>query len=225
MSQVSPPVERPDGAYAVIVLGGTGEVGGAAVRAFLADPRCARLRLLARRAVEAPGPRAEVQVVDTGAPDFEAVVAAAAAELGPGTVIGACCVGVGAGSARWSEAELLALEVGVVGAFARGCRAGGVGRFGLLTSAGADPRSRARYTRIMGLKEEAARAAGFPQLALFRPGVIGGNAHTPGYAAALGWLVPGRWGLIAQEAIGRAFPRALGEAAPGERVLHNGDMR
>jgi hypothetical protein len=30
---------------------------------------------------------------------------------------------------NWSEEELIALEVGVVGGFARGCRAGGITRF------------------------------------------------------------------------------------------------
>jgi hypothetical protein len=57
----------------------------------------------------------------------------------------------------------------------------------------------------MGLKEETVQGIGFKRLAIFRPGIIGGNAHTPGYVAWLGRLIPGRFGTIEQDDIGRAF--------------------
>jgi hypothetical protein len=75
-------------------------------------------------------------------------------------VHGASCVGVGTGSLRWSEEELKALEIGVVGEFARGCHAGGVTRFALLSAVGSNAGSRIRYVRVMGLKEETVRATG-----------------------------------------------------------------
>ena len=56
--------------------------------------------------------------------------------------------------------------------------------------------------RVMGLKEEMVQATGFERLAVFRPGIIAGNAHTPRYVA---WLIPGRFGTIEQDDIGRAF--------------------
>jgi hypothetical protein len=52
--------------------------------------------------------------------------------------------------------------------------------------------------RVMGLKEEAVQSVGFKRLAIFRPGIIGGNAHTPGYVAWLGRFIPGRFGTIGQ---------------------------
>lgn len=51
-------------------------------------------------------------------------------------VYGASCVGVGQGSMKWSEDALKALDIGVVGGFARGCHAGGIARFALLSAAG-----------------------------------------------------------------------------------------
>lgn len=211
----------------VIIIGGTGQVGGAVVRAFAAAPRIGAVVLLARRPVEAP-PGVRVVVVDTGAADLEARVAAEVrAAAAPGLRwVAASCVGVGAGSARWTEEELVRLEVGVVGAFARACRAGGVRRFGLLTSAGADRASRLRYLRVMGQKEAAVAAAGFDALLVFRPGVIGENAHTPGLVALLGRLVPGRYGTIAQDDIAQAFVRGLcADGGPALQLLHNPDMR
>src|SRR5271170_4959830 len=87
-------------------------------------------------------------------------------------VYGASCVGVGKGSMKWSEEELKALEVGVVGGFARGCHAAGIARFALLSAAGSTAKSRIRYVRVMGLKEETVQAVGFKSLAIFRPAML-----------------------------------------------------
>jgi len=122
---------------------------------------------------------------------------------------------------------LKALEIGVVGGFARGCHAGGITGFELLSAAGSTPRSRIRYARIMGLKEETVRSIGFKRLAIFRPGIIAGNAHTPSYAAWLGRLIPGPFGAIEQDDIGRAFvAEFISSSVPnGVVYLGNAAMR
>ena len=128
---------------------------------------------------------------------------------------------------KWSEEELKALEIGVVGGFARGCQAGGITRFSLLSAVGSDAKSRIRYVRVMGLKEETVQGIGFQRLAIFRPGIIAGNAHTPRYVAWLGRLIPGRFGAIEQDDIGRAFvAEFISSSAPnGVVYLENGAMR
>jgi uncharacterized protein YbjT (DUF2867 family) len=168
-------------------------------------------------------------ILDTAVAQFPAEVtrlALSVAALGD-PVYAASCVGVGAGSGKWSEEELKALEVGVVGGFARGCHAAGVDRFALLSAAGSAPKSRIRYARVMGLKEEAVRAIGFKSLAIFRPGIIAGNAHTPGSVAWLGRLIPGPFGTIEQDDIGRAFvAEFIGSSAPdGVVYLENAAMK
>src|SRR5262249_10269807 len=107
------------------------------------------------------------------------------------------------------------------------CRAGGITRFALLSAAGSSAKSRIRYARIMGLKEETVQGIGFERLAIFRPGVIAGNAHTPGYLAALGRLIPGSFGAIEQDDIGRAFvAEFVSNPVPtGAAYLENGAMR
>jgi uncharacterized protein YbjT (DUF2867 family) len=79
----------------------------------------------------------------------------------------------------------------------------------------------------MGLKEETVRAIGFKRLAIFRPGIIGGNAHTPGYAAWLGRLIPGRFGTIEQDDIARAFVAEFNGSSVscGVVYLENGAMK
>ena len=195
-------------AFRVLIIGGTGQVGAAVVRALVAEPSCAEIVMVNRRAMSAAADARVRQVVlDTAAAQFQAEVSKLAqgmvAQGDP--VYGASCVGVGQGSLKWSEEELKALEIGVVGGFARGCRAGGITRFALLSAVGSSAKSRIRYVRVMGLKEEMVQATGFQRLAVFRPGIIAGNVHTPRYVAWLGRLIPGRFGTIEQDDIGRAF--------------------
>jgi uncharacterized protein YbjT (DUF2867 family) len=217
-------------ALRVLIIGGTGQVGGAVVRALIAEPSCAEVVMVTRTATSLRAdPRLRQVVWDTAAPRFSADVTTLARSMVAhgDPVYGASCVGVGTGSRQWNEEELKALEIGVVGGFARGCHAGGITRFALLSAAGSSAKSRIRYARVMGLKEETVQAIGFRRLAIFRPGIIGGNVHTPGYAAWLGRLIPGRFGTIEQDDIGRAFVAEFisNSSATGVVYLENKAMR
>jgi uncharacterized protein YbjT (DUF2867 family) len=183
--------------------------------------------MVTRKAVAA---RARVRnvVLDTGATDFAARTASLArGVLNQGPASAVSCVGVGAGSARWSEEELQRLEVGVVGAFARGCHDAGIAQFCLLSAVGSTARSRIRYARVMGMKEDTVRSIGFARLAIFRPGIIVGNAHTPAWAGWLGKLVPGPYGNIDQQILGRSIAAeiALHNRDAGEVIRENAAMK
>jgi len=216
-------------AFRVLIIGGTGQVGAAVVRALAAEPSCAEILMVNRKASSPADPRVRAVTLDTASAEFPAEVTRLAQTLVAqgDPVYGASCVGVGKGSLNWSEEQLKALEIGVVGGFARGCLAGGITRFSLLSAAGTSTRSRIRYARIMGLKEETVRGTGFRRLAIFRPGIIAGNAHTPGYAAWLGRLIPGSFGTIEQDDIGRAFAAEfMNNSAPsGVAYFENAAMR
>jgi len=126
-------------AFRVLIIGGTGQVGAAVVRALVAEPSCAEVVMINRKAIPLTGNRRLRRVIlDTGVAQFPAEVtklALSMVALGD-PVYGASCVGVGRGSRKWSEEELKALEIGVVGGFARGCHARGVAQFALLSAAG-----------------------------------------------------------------------------------------
>src|SRR6202041_2565334 len=150
--------------FAAIILGGTGQVGGAAVAELLAIPECREVVMVTRKPTAARSRMRNV-VLDTGAADFAERTAALAREvLSQGPLSAASCVGVGSGSARWSEEELQRLELGVVGAFARGSQDAGIAQFCLLSAVGRTARSRFRYARIMGMKEDTVRNIGFTRL-------------------------------------------------------------
>ena len=213
--------------FAAIMLGGTGQVGGAAVAELLAIPECRAVVMVTRKPI-APRSRVRSVVLDTGAADFAERIAALAREISSqGPVSAVSCVGVGSGSNRWSEEELQRLELGVVGAFARGCHDAGITQFCLLSAAGSTARSRFRYVRVMGMKEDMVRNIGFTRLAIFRPGIIAGNAHTPFWVGWLGRLVPGKFGSIDQRVLGRAIAAeiALHSREAGEITRENAAMK
>jgi uncharacterized protein YbjT (DUF2867 family) len=213
--------------FAAIILGGTGQVGGAAVAELLATSECREVVMVTRKST-APRSRVRNVVLDTGAADFAERTAALAREvLSQGPASAVSCVGVGSGSARWSEEELQRLEVGVVGAFAHGCHDGGIAQFCLLSAAGSSARSRIRYARVMGMKEDTVRSVGFARLGLFRPGIIVGNAHTPAWVGWLGSLVPGSFGNIDQQILGRSIAAeiALHSGESGEVIRENAAMK
>ena len=213
--------------FAAIILGGTGQVGGAAVRELLAASQCREVVMVTRGPIT-PRSRVRNVVVDTGAADFaECTAALARGVLSQGPVSAVSCVGVGSGPGRWSEEQLRRLEVGVVGAFARGCHDGGIAQFCLLSAAGSTARSRFRYARVMGMKEDTVRSVGFVRLAIFRPGTIIGNANTPAWVGWLGSLLPGSFGNIDQRVLGRSIAAeiALHSQEAGEVTRENAAMK
>jgi uncharacterized protein YbjT (DUF2867 family) len=213
--------------FAAIILGGTGQVGGAAVAELLAIPECREVVMVTRKPI-AQRSRVRNVVLDTGAADFADRTAALAREvLRQGPASAASCAGVGSGSARWTEEELKRLELGVVGAFARGCHDAGIAQFCLLSAVGSKARSKFRYVRVMGMKEDAVRNIGFARLAIFRPGIIVGNSHTPAWVSLLGKLVPGPFGNIDQQILGRSIAAeiALHSQEAGEIIRENTPMK
>ena len=79
----------------------------------------------------------------------------------------------------------------------------------------------------MGMKEDTVRSIGFPRLAIFRPGIIVGNAHTPAWVGLFGSLVPGPFGNISQRILARSIAAeiALHSREAGEVVRENAAMK
>jgi uncharacterized protein YbjT (DUF2867 family) len=214
--------------FRVLVIGGTGQVGSALVRALLGARSCTEVVMVNRRAIAvAAAARVRQVIMDTGAANFAGEIAELASSCSAQAepLYAASCIGIGKGSRQWSEQDIKNLEIGVVGAFARGCLAAGIERFGLLSAAGSSANSWIRDARIMGEKEDTVRGLGFKRLAIFRPGIIAGNAHTPGFLALLGRIVPGSFGTIDQDDIGRAFLGEFLHGQDGTTILENAAMK
>ncbi|MDH5655659.1 MAG: hypothetical protein OEZ34_07110, partial [Spirochaetia bacterium] len=115
--------------------------------------------------------------------------------------------------------QMMEVEVRMTGKYARGCRAAGIEIFELLTAFGASEKSASsknKYLRVLGKKYRTVLDVGFPGLAVFRPGMIVGNKHTPHWMTFFTALIPDSLGIgnIRQEEIGRAFAAHLEKIAP-----------
>jgi hypothetical protein len=79
----------------------------------------------------------------------------------------------------------------------------------------------------MGMKEDTVRSIGFTRLAIFRPGIIAGNSHSPAWSVWLSRLLPGRFGNIEQQALGRSIAAeiALHSQETGEVIRENAAMK
>ena len=214
--------------FRVLVVGGSGQVGSGLVRALLAASSCTEVVMVNRRTIPlAADTRLRQVIMDISAANFAGEVADLASTRSPlgDPLYAASCIGIGKGSRQWSEEDIRKLEIDLVGAFARGCLAAGIEKFGLLSAAGSSAKSRIRYARIMGEKEDTVRNLGFKHLAIFRPGIIAGNAHTPAFLALLGRFIPGSFGTIDQDDIGRAFVGEFLHGQVGTTILENAAMR
>jgi uncharacterized protein YbjT (DUF2867 family) len=207
-----------------ILFGGSGEVGGAVVRELLKSDKCSALTLLGRRVVPAFQDEAKVNqvVVDTTAPDFEEIVKGLAQDHD----IAISCIGIGSGTTFMSEEQMIEVEVNMVGKYARGCKAAGIEIFELLTAVGVSEKqatSKIKAFRVMGKKLKAVLEVGFEKLAVFKPGMIVGNAHTPKWFTALTGVIPDSvgWGNIRQEEVAQAFVAHMerGVAIQNESVV------
>ena len=96
-------------AFRVLIIGGTGQVGAAVVRALAAEPSCAEVVMVNRKSIPLTADQRLRQVIlDTAATQFSAdVTTLAQSMVAQGdAVCGASCVGVGKGSLQWSEEAL-----------------------------------------------------------------------------------------------------------------------
>lgn len=199
-----------------LLAGATGLIGRQ-VAAHWTGP--GPLHLLVRRAVPAAQPLHRVHVVD-----FAALPPLPTAELA------LCCLGTTI-KAAGSQQAFRAVDHHAVLAFARAAQQAGVRHFAVVSSLGADPRSKTFYSRVKGEMEAELQTLGFASLVIARPSLLTGDRSALGQPLRLGErlaqtlsspllpLIPVAWRPIGAATVARALLRALSRPDPGVRVL------
>ena len=163
-----------------VVLGGTGAVGGAVVRALLASDAWRRVTVLVRRAdalAELTDPRLERRVVDVLDPgQYERWL--------PGHGVAFCTMGIGEPS-KVAREEFRRVDLDGTAAFAAACRRQGITHFLLLTAVLANPRSSIYYTHVKGAVEERVKGEGFARASFFRPSLLITPTNRYGFTQAV----------------------------------------
>jgi hypothetical protein len=204
-----------------ILFGGSGEVGRAVARALVESDVCSQLTMLGRRAVTTMQDEVKVKqiVVDTSSADFEDVVKEKAEDHD----VAISCIGIGRGTLWMREEKMMEIEVDMLGKYARGCKAAGIEIFELLTAVGiseSSANSRIKAVRVMGKKYKTVLEVGFEKLAVFMPGMIVGNAHTPRWITVFTSVIPESigWGNIRQDEVARAFVAHLEKRVASQKA-------
>lgn len=160
---------------ALFIAGATGLVGGQALALALADGRVTRVVAPTRRPIAAPGkldsPKLDNPKLEN--PRLDALMDDAGTDAWRAD--GAICALGTTRAIAGSDAAFRAIDHDLVLAIARRLRAAEVERFALVSSVGADARSRFLYTRTKGEVEEAIGSLGFPSLTILRPGFLDGE--------------------------------------------------
>jgi uncharacterized protein YbjT (DUF2867 family) len=220
--------------YTAMLLGATGNVGGRILRLLVESPRCKKVVVVTRRHVaELADPKVQQVVVNMDNLGEEV------APHAKGVDIALAAFGVGRGSAKMADEEVRQIEITYPTAFASAAKAAGARVLAMMTAAGADSQSKAKYLRNMGDKEKRSEELKFDFLGLYRPGVILGNSNTP---SALGfilplfhWAMPSRYHSIHKNDLARAMvaqseqallalAQGKGPAAPAVKIFEYREM-
>lgn len=147
----------------VLLAGASGLTGGHVLDALLSAPDFSRVIAVTRRPLAREHARLANRIVQFDRLETQL----------RGTVcdVALCCLGTTLARAG-SRESFREVDVDYVVAFARTALAARAQRFVVISSAGADPRSRNFYLRTKGEMEEELEALGFPALDILQPGLL-----------------------------------------------------
>lgn len=206
----------------MLVAGATGLVGQLIVAQALADPRVDRVVALTRRPIEASGKLQNVVVDFAALPDHAAWWAADSVVSALGTTR----------TNTPSPAGYRVIDHDYPLGIAHRARAAGATRFALVSSIGADPRSRFAYPRLKGELEVELAAVGYPSLTIIRPSMLsgprdrerGGERLTLALFGLFGPFLPRRLRVSPAAVVAAALLNGALAAPPGQHVLTNVDL-
>lgn len=136
-----------------------------------------------------------------------------------------------------SKATFRAVDFDAVANSARAAQAAGVKRMAVVSSLGADARSRVFYNQVKGEMEEALRMLRFERLVIARPSLLAGAREALGQAPRLaeqlsltllrplGGLLPASIRPIEATVVARAMRVALAAEGPAAQVIESGALQ
>lgn len=211
-------------ARVVALAGATGLVGRFILEGLLNDGSVAAVHALGRRAL-----RVEHEKLTSHVVDFNT--------LPPLPPLGEVYLALGTTiKTAGSQEAFRAVDFDANLAVARAALAAGARRAGLVSSMGADAKSRVFYSRVKGETEDALGELGFDGLVIARPSLLVGDRESLGQptrtgekvatmlSKVLGPLVPANYKPIDAAKVARALLARV-PSARGRVVLLSGEMR
>jgi uncharacterized protein YbjT (DUF2867 family) len=171
----------------VLIAGATGLVGNELLNLLIQDADIREIHVLSRRAPVAGSPKIKLHLAELGSNWLDSV-----RELRFDAVY--CCLGTTMKTAGSREA-FRKVDFDAVVMLARYAKDSDAGFFGMISSVGADSRSKSFYLRVKGEVEDVVRALGLRSYAILNPSVLIGDRHESRPAEKLAmvmlpWLNP-----------------------------------
>lgn len=205
----------------VLLAGGTGLVGKAALAALLQEPDVGEIRVLSRRPPDSAAD-ARVRACVTEFTHLDAH----AEWFDVDQVL--CALGTTMRHAG-SKAAFRRVDYEYPLAIGRLARAAGAMHFALVSAGGANAHSPVFYNLVKGELEEGLARQAWPALTIARPSLLLGARDEfrlgESVAKQFGWLAPPTWRPVDAGKVARALVGALRLDQPGLRILDNRELR
>jgi len=207
------------------ILGSSGLIGGKCLELLLNDNYYNEIRVIVRRPVEFNNPSVRTVVVDfSDKESFKSAIAGSDALF--------CAVGTTQKKVKGDSAAYYKVDHDIPVNAARFCEETGCPVFLLVSSVGADSKSKNFYLKLKGEVEDKLREMKIASVSVFRPSMLLGKRKefrfgeevAKAISAPLSFLFPSKYKPVKAENVAMAMIAASKKAAPGFNVYHYKEM-
>lgn len=208
------------------LIGATGLIGNQLLQLLLEDPCFDFVRVLVRRPFLQEHPKLEKKLVDFK--DAESFRLA----LEDSDVIFSC-IGTTQKKVKGDKAAYRAIDYAIPVNAARFGKEGGCQSFFLVSSVGANAKSKNFYLQLKGETEEAVIASGIPAIHIFRPSLLLGNREEFRFSEKIAvyvmpvfsFLVPKKYRPIKSADVAKAMLRASKKNEEGVKIYEYKEIK
>ncbi len=207
------------------ILGSTGLIGGKLLELLLNDNIYNVIRLVVRQPVEFNHPSVRTVVIDfSDNESFKSAIAGSDALF--------CAVGTTQQKVKGDSAAYYKVDYDIPVNAARLCEETGCNVFLLVSSVGADSKSKNFYLKLKGEVEDKLREMKIASVSVFRPSMLLGKRKefrfgeevAKAISAPLSFLFPSKYKPVKADIVARAMIAAAKKATPGFNVYHYDQM-
>jgi len=208
------------------LVGATGLIGSYLLEELLNDPYFDTVKILIRRPLDITHPKLEKKIVDFN--DSDSLLVA----LSNGDVL-FCAIGTTMKKVKGDKEAYRKIDFNIPVKLARFCKMTGCEKFLLVSSAGANSKSRNFYQRLKEETEEAVKSVGLKTVHIMRPSLLLGERKEfrPGenigkaIMTSLSFLIPEKYKAIQGKAVAKVMLVLSKKNEEGIFVHENSEIR
>jgi len=208
------------------LVGATGLIGSYLLEQLLSDPYFDTIRILIRRPIDITHPKLEKKIVDFN--DSDSLLVA----LSNSDVL-FCSIGSTMKKVNGDKEAYRKIDFGIPVKLARFCKMTGCDKFILVSSAGANSKSRNFYQRLKGETDEAIKSVGLTTVHIMRPSLLLGErkefrlGENLGKAVmtTLSFLIPEKYKAIQGKDVAKVMLALAKKNEEGIFVHENSEIR